>query len=258
MFKIFDTHSHYYEESFDLDRESVIYNQFNSGVLKILNCGVDIESCNLIVDLINKYDFIYGACGIHPGYSGIHYGTNYIDKIVQYMDNEKILAVGEIGLDYFYKNLDIFIQKEVFKSQLDLAKQLNKPVVIHCRDAHFDTLSIVKGFMPIRGIIHCFSGSLDIAKEWVKLGFHLGISGIITFKNAVKIVEVVKDIPIEYLLTETDSPYLAPAPFRGKRNESINIEYIIRKISDIKNEDFYKIEDTLYKNALRFFNLYVY
>lgn len=255
FFKIFDTHSHYDDESFNEDREDVLNKQFDSGVKKILNCAVDIDSCKETINLVNKYGFIYGACGIHPSYSKYYYKMSYIDDLYEYHKENKILAVGEIGLDYFYKDLDVCIQKEIFKEQLDFAKQLNKPVIIHCRDAHNDTLSIVKEFMPIRGVIHCFSGSLDIAKEWVKLGFYLGIGGVVTFKNAVKIMEVVKEIPTEYLLTETDCPYLSPVPLRGKRNESINIEHIIRKISEVKNEDFYKIADTLYKNALKFLNL---
>lgn len=214
-----------------------------------------MDTCSAVVELTKKYDFIYGACGIHPGYAQYYYKMSYLDELYEYHKNNKILAVGEIGLDYHYEDSDISVQKEIFKEQLYLAKQLNKPVVIHCRDAHFDTLNMVKDIMPVNGVIHCFSGSLDIAKEWIKLGFYLGISGIVTFKNAVKIVDVVKNIPIEYLLTETDCPYLSPVPLRGKRNESVNIEHIIRKISEIKNEDFYKIADILYGNAFKFLKL---
>ena len=253
--KIFDTHSHYNDESYENDRTEVINKQFNNGVKKILNCAVDIDSCRDIVDLTKKYDFIYGACGIHPSYSQYYYKMSYLDDLYEYHKNDKILAVGEIGLDYYYEDSDISKQKEIFKEQLYLAKQLNKPVVIHCRDAHSDTLNIVKDIMPISGVIHCFSGSLDIAKEWIKLGFYLGISGIVTFKNTVRIVDVVKNIPIECLLTETDCPYLSPVPLRGTRNESVNIEHIIRKISEIKNEDFYKIADILYENAFKFLKL---
>lgn len=253
--KIFDTHAHYDDESFNEDREEVLKRQFDFGVNKILNCAVDIDSCKETILLTEKYDFIYGACGIHPSYSKDYYKTSYIDDLFEYHRNNKILAVGEIGLDYFYKDLDVSIQKEIFKEQLVLSKEIDKPVIIHCRDAHYDTLNIIKEFMPLRGVIHCFSGSVDIAKEWVKLGFYIGIGGVVTFKNAVRIVEVVKEIPTEHLLTETDCPYLSPVPLRGKRNESINIEHIIRKISEAKNADFYKIGDTLYKNASKFLNL---
>ena len=252
LFEIFDTHAHYYDEVFDLDREKILNAQFDFGVKKILNCGVDIPSCKKTLDLVNNYDFLYGACGIHPSYAAEHYKKGYIDDLDEY---HKILAVGEIGLDYFYKDLDISVQKEVFKSQLDFAKQINKPVIIHCRDAHFDTLNIVKEFMPISGVIHCFSGSLEISREWMKLGFYLGIGGVITFKNSVKLTEVVKNAPIEYLITETDCPYLSPVPFRGKRNQSVNIQYVIQKISDIKDQDFYKIANRLYENAFSFLNL---
>lgn len=255
LFEIFDTHAHYDDESFDLDREEVLMSQFKCGVKKILNCGVDLPSCKKILNLVNNYDFLYGACGIHPSCSQEYYKKSYIDELNEYHKNNKILAVGEIGLDYFYKDLDISIQKEVFRSQLDFAKQINKPVVIHCRDAHFDTLNIVKEFMPISGVIHCFSGSYEISKEWIKLGFYLGIGGVITFKNSMKLTEVVENAPIEYLVTETDCPYLSPVPLRGKRNESANIQHVIKKISEIKNQDFYKIAHTLYENALRFMNL---
>ncbi|BAK81861.1 TatD family hydrolase [Candidatus Arthromitus sp. SFB-rat-Yit] len=252
--KIFETHSHYYDESFSKDRDEVIKKQFDSGVEKILNCAVDIDSCKKTIEIIDKYDFVYGACGIHPSYSKYYYKINYEDDLYKFHKHHKVLAVGEIGLDYYYDD-DKEIQKDIFKNQLSIAKQLDKPVVIHCRDAHEDTFNIIKEFMPIRGVIHCFSGSLETAKKWIKLGFYLGISGISTFKNAVKIVQVIKEIPIEYLLTETDCPYLSPVPFRGKRNESININYVIKKIAEVKNEDFYKIGDTLYKNASKFLSL---
>ena len=256
LFEIFDTHAHYDDEVFDLDREKVLNAQFDFGVKKILNCGVDIPSCKKTLDLVNNYDFLYGACGIHPSYAEEYYNKkSYINDLDEYHKNNKILAVGEIGLDYFYKDLDVSIQKEVFKSQLDFAKQINKPVIIHCRDAHFDTFNIVKEFMPISGVVHCFSGSLEISKEWMKLGFYLGIGGVVTFKNSVKLVEVVKNAPIEYLITETDCPYLSPVPFRGKRNQSVNIQHVIQKISEIKNQDFYKIACGLYENAFKFLNL---
>lgn len=253
--EIFDTHTHYYEESFNEDRDELLNTQFNNGVKKILNCAVDLDSCDHTIGLINKYDFIYGACGIHPSYSKYHYKTNYLNRLYEYHKYNKVLAVGEIGLDYFYEDVDREVQKDVFKEQLILSKEINKPVVIHCRDAHEDTLKIVKEFMPVSGVIHCFSGSLEVAREWVRLGFYLGISGIVTFKNASKIISVIENIPISHLITETDCPYLSPVPFRGKRNQSINIEYIIKKIAEVKNEDFYKIGDTLYKNALRFLSL---
>lgn len=253
--KIFDTHAHYNDESFCEDRDQVINNQFNQGVDKILNCAVDIDSCKETIELINKYDFIYGACGIHPSYSKYYYKITYEDDLYEFHKHNKVLAVGEIGLDYHYEGLEKEIQKDIFMGQLNIARELDKPVIIHCRDAHEDTLKIIEEFMPLRGVIHCFSGSLDIAKRWVKNGFYLGISGISTFKNAVKIIDVIKNIPIEYLLTETDCPYLSPVPFRGKRNESINISYIVRKISEVRNEDFYKIGDMLYKNGLSFLGL---
>ncbi len=253
--EIFDTHSHYYEESFDLDRDELLKSQFDMGVKKILTCAVDLDSCKKTIDLTNKYEFIYGACGIHPSYTEYYYKTDYLNKLYEYHKCSNILAVGEIGLDYYHKEVDREIQKSIFKEQLALAKEIDKPVVIHSREAHKDTLDIIKEFKGVSGVIHCYSGSLDTARELVKLGFFLGISGIATFKNACNIIDVIKYIPIEHLVTETDCPYLAPVPFRGKRNESIYIEYIVKKIAEIREEDFYKIGDTLYKNALRFLRL---
>lgn len=255
FFQMFDTHSHYDDKVFNHDRSDVINKQFSLGVKKILNCAVDINSCENIIDLIRNYDFVYGACGIHPSYSEKYYKTGYIDQLYEYHKNNKVLAVGEIGLDYFYKNLDINVQRDVFYEQLVFAENIGKPVVIHCREAHQDTIDIVKKFNNIRGIVHCFSGSYEVAKQWIDLGFYLGIGGVLTFKNAKNIIEVVKKIPLNCILTETDCPYLSPEPFRGKRNESINMEYVIRKISEIRNEDFDKIADTLYKNALKILNL---
>lgn len=253
--KIFDTHAHYDSESFDNDREKIINTQFDFGVRKILNCAVDINSSGYILNLVSEYDFIYGACGVHPNYSENYYKNNrYIYELYEYHKNNKILAVGEIGLDYFYKNVNIEIQKKIFKDQLDLAKEINKPVIIHCRNAFDDTLNIIRDF-NLRGVIHCFSGSYELAKQFINCGFYLGIGGVLTFKNAKTINDVVRKIPTTYLLTETDCPYLSPEPLRGKRNESVNIKYIIKKIAEIKQDDFYKIADTLYNNALNFLNL---
>lgn len=234
-YKIFDTHSHYDDEAFNEDREVVIEQLKNDGVIGILNCACSKASLKTTNDLTIKYDFIYGALGIHPSDAN-DYDESVKDEIIRLVNkNKKILAIGEIGLDYYWdENPEREVQKRVFREQMNLAQDLNLPVVIHDRDAHKDTLEIIKEFPKVRGIIHCFSGSLEFAKECVKLGYYIGVTGVVTFKNARKIHEVVKEIPLEKLLVETDCPYMAPVPNRGKRNKSDYIRYIIEKIAEIR------------------------
>lgn len=232
---IFDTHAHYDSDSFDEDRDEVLKQIQERGVVFVLNCASDYASIKKTNDLTNEYDFIYGALGIHPSDSN-DFNDNVKKEIVEYVkSNEKILAIGEIGLDYYWEeNPSKEVQKNVFREQMNLAKQLNIPVVIHDRDAHADTLEIMKEFEEVRGIVHCFSGSVEFARECVKLGYYIGITGVVTFKNAKKIVDVVRDVPIERLLVETDAPYMAPSPNRGKRNKSDYIAHIIEQIAQIK------------------------
>ena len=182
--------------------------------------------------------FIYGALGIHPS-DAYDYNEEVKDEIIEKVKaNNKILAIGEIGLDYYWdENPDRETQKKVFREQMELAKELNLPVVIHDRDAHKDTLDIMKEYPSVKGIVHCFSGSVEFAKECVKLGYYIGITGVVTFKNAKKIIEVVDAIPLDRLLVETDCPYMAPIPNRGKRNKSDYIEYIIEQVAEIKKID---------------------
>lgn len=232
---IFDTHAHYDDEAFDEDREAVFEQIKDAGVIGILNCACSKNSLKTTNELTLKHDFIYGALGIHPSDAN-DYDESVKNEIINlYNSNKKIIAIGEIGLDYYWdENPDREIQKEVFRDQMKLAEELGLPVVIHDRDAHKDTLEIMKEFPNVRGTVHCFSGSVEFAKECVKLGYYIGITGVVTFKNAKKICEVVKEIPLDRLLVETDCPYMAPTPNRGKRNKSDYIEYIIEKIAEIK------------------------
>lgn len=232
---IFDTHAHYDSDSFDEDRDSVLKQIEESGVAFILNCASDYASIKKTYNLTKEYDFIYGALGIHPSDAN-DFNSNVKSEIIEYIkSNEKILAIGEIGLDYYWEeNPSKEVQKEVFRAQMNLAKELNLPVVIHDRDAHGDTLEIMKEYPEVKGIVHCFSGSVEFARECIKLGYYIGITGVITFKNAKKIVDVVKDVPLEKLLVETDAPYMAPVPNRGKRNKSDYISHIIEQIAQIK------------------------
>lgn len=232
---IFDTHAHYDDAAFDEDRETILRELKSNGVDLILNCASSYESIDKTYRLTIENDFIYGALGIHPE-NADEFNDNVEKEIVNLIStNKKIIAIGEIGLDYYWKeNPSREIQKDVFRRQMKLAEELNLPVVIHDRDAHGDTLEIIKEFPEVTGIIHCFSGSAEFAVECIKLGYYIGIGGVVTFKNAKKVVEVVSKIPLERILVETDAPYMAPVPNRGKRNKSDYIAYIIEQIAEIK------------------------
>ena len=232
----FDTHAHYDDEKFDLDRDEAIRRAYSEGVLYIVNIGANIESSKKSVELADKYDFMYAAVGVHPEEVGL-LPDNYIDVLEDLVNNnrDKVVAIGEIGLDYYCSCVPKELQKKFFIEQVDLAKRVDLPIVIHSRDAHKDTLDIIKNENITRGILHCFSGSQEMADEVLKRGLYIAIGGVVTFKNAKKIVEVIKNVPIDRLLIETDLPYLAPEPLRGKRNESGNLKYIVEKISEIKD-----------------------
>ncbi len=234
-YKIFDSHAHYDDEEFDNDRKEVLEELKNEGVIGIMNCSSSYKSIAKTCELINTYDFIYGAVGIHPE-NADEFKDEMLDEFKDIIKkNPKVKAIGEIGLDYYWdENPDKEIQKDVFRRHMKLAEELNVPVIIHDRDAHEDTLNIIKEFPNVKGVVHCFSGSVEFAKECLKLGYYIGVTGVVTFKNAKKVVKVVKEVPVERLLVETDCPYMAPEPNRGKRNKSSYIKYVIEKISEIK------------------------
>lgn len=234
-YKIFDSHTHYDDEEFDNDRKEVLEELKNEGVIGIMNCSSSYKSIAKTCELINTYDFIYGAVGIHPE-NADEFKDEMLDEFKDIIKkNPKVKAIGEIGLDYYWdENPDKEIQKDVFRKHMKLAEELNVPVIIHDRDAHEDTLNIIKEFPNVKGVVHCFSGSVEFAKECLKLGYYIGVTGVVTFKNAKKVVKVVKEVPVERLLVETDCPYMAPEPNRGKRNKSSYIKYVIEKISEIK------------------------
>ena len=232
---IFDSHAHYDDESFDEDRHVVIEDIKEKGVIGVLNCGASLEGARDSVKLADKYDFIYAAVGIHPSYADM-VDSKVIEELEQLSKNEKVRAIGEIGLDYYWdENPSREIQKEAFRAQMKLAEKLDMPVVIHDREAHSDTLEILKEFPNVKGVIHCFSGSVEFARECLKLGYYIGFTGVVTFKNAKKIIEVAKEVPLDRILVETDCPYMAPVPYRGKRNQSSYITHILEKIAEIKD-----------------------
>ena len=252
-YKIFDTHAHYDSEDYDIDRENILEELKENGVIGILNCASSYDSVKLTDELTKKYDFVYGALGIHPE-NADEFTEERLDIIKDMIKaNDKIVAVGEIGLDYYWEeNPSREIQKEVLRKHMELAKELNMPVIIHDRDAHKDTLDIIKEFPEVKGIIHCFSGSVEFARECIKLGYYIGFTGVVTFKNAKKIVEVAKDIPLDRMLVETDAPFMAPVPNRGKRNRSDYIKEIIEILAEIRDLDPIELNMKLNDN---FYNL---
>lgn len=245
---IFDSHAHYDDDSFNEDREEVLKGLKDKRVIGVLNCGASIEGARMSVELSNKYGFVYSAVGIHPSYAGM-VNDEVIEELRNLARNPKVRAIGEIGLDYYHEdNPPREIQKKVFRLQMNLAKELKMPVVIHDRDAHKDTLDILKEFPEVIGVVHCFSGSVEFAVDCLKIGYYIGFTGVITFKNAVKLIEVAKVVPMDKMLVETDCPYMAPTPYRGKRNQSDYIKYIIEKLAEIKSKTIMEIEDSTVEN----------
>ncbi len=254
MYKnIFDSHAHYTDKAFNDDRENLLGSLQESGICGVINCGADLESSAFSVELSKKYSFIYAACGVHPEeVDGLP--ENYIHILRHMLKNEKCLAVGEIGLDYYWRKDNKELQKKVFEEQLILAKELNLPVIIHDREAHEDTLEILKKHKP-KGVLHCFSGSAETAKEILKLGMYIGLGGALTFKNARKSVEVAEILPLDRLLLETDCPYMAPVPMRGKRNNSAYIPFVAEKVAEIKGIDPQTILNVTSENTKDLFNI---
>ncbi|AWZ49386.1 hydrolase TatD [Clostridiaceae bacterium 14S0207] len=254
---IFDSHAHYDDESFNSDRYSLIEGLHNEkGIVGILNCGVSLETSKTSVQLAEKYDFIYAAIGVHPE-EAEEFNEDIVNELKILAKNDKVKAIGEIGLDYYWdENPSKEVQKKVFIKQMELAKELNLPVVIHDRDAHGDTLEIIKMFPEVKGVVHCFSGSVEFARECLKADYYIGITGVVTFKNAKKIIDVVKEVPMDKLLVETDCPYMTPVPFRGKRNQSNYIEYVIEKIAEIKEMQKDEVANITIQNAKKFLKIW--
>ena len=250
---IFDTHSHYDDEKFNPDREMLLSNLQSQGVSNVVSCGCDIETTQFNFDLAQKYDFMYFAAGFHPecleGAS-----LEDLEIIKKFAQNKKCVAIGEIGLDYHWMSSTKKVQKEFFTSQIELAAALDLPVIVHDREAHGDTLDILKATKP-KGVVHCFSGSKEMAREIIKLGMYIGLNSIVTFNNARKSLEVVRDIPLDRLVLETDCPYLAPVPHRGKRNDSSLIPFIAEKIATLLDMDAQELLNITNENAKKLYNL---
>lgn len=248
--KIFDTHAHYDDQRFNGILNQLMIEMHQKGVGGIINCGCDKKSSNKSLKIAEKYPFVFSAVGIHPS----NMGETTIDDIEKLAKHEKCVAIGEIGLDYYWVNDNKEQQQKIFIKQIELAKKLKLPIIVHDRDAHEDTLNILKATKP-KGVVHSFSGSCEMAKEILKLDMYLGIGGVITFKNAKKLPEVVEMLPLERLLLETDAPYLTPAPFRSKTNHSQMIYLTAQKIAEIKNKSINEILEISYKNAQDLFHI---
>lgn len=252
---IFDTHAHYDDEQFHEDREELLEGMQRNGVGTIVNVGASLRGCKDSVELAKKYPFVYAAVGVHPDHTG-DLNKESFSWLRQQSDHEKVVAVGEIGLDYYWDNESHDIQKKWFIEQLNLAREKDLPVIIHSREAAADTLEIMKEHARgLSGIIHCFSYSKEMADEYVKMGFYIGIGGVVTFKNAKKVKEVVEEVPLERIVLETDCPYLAPTPNRGKRNSSLNLPYVAEEIASIKGITVEEVIEQTEKNARNVYRL---
>ncbi len=251
---IFESHAHYDDEAFDGDREALLGSMRENGIEYIINVGANIASTKRTVELTERYPFIYGAAGVHPD------DTKELDEekfawLKAQCAREKIVAVGEIGLDYYWDSTPRDVQKKWFIRQMELAKETQLPVIIHSREAGQDTFDLIREYHAgtTGGVIHCFSYSREMAEAYVKLGYFIGIGGVVTFKNARKLKETAEAIPLESILLETDSPYLAPVPNRGKRNSSLNIPYIAEEIARIKGISCGEVVDVTSRNAKKLF-----
>ena len=252
----FESHAHYDDSKFDEDRDKLIPALKEKGIEYIINVGANIKSSIKSVELAEKYDFIYAAVGVHP-HDVAKLDEDDMDRLYGLSQRDKVVAIGEIGLDYYYDSSPRDIQKDWFVEQIELAKEMELPIIVHSRDAAKDTFDIIKGTEAgdVGGVIHCFSGSAEMAKEYIEEGFYIGVGGIVTFTDANKIIEVVKQIPLEKILIETDCPYLSPIPNRGKRNESTNLVYIVDKIAEIKNLSTEEVAKATLKNAKTLFDI---
>lgn len=255
MFEFIDAHAHYDDEMYDEDRNEIINAQFQNGVLAIVNASSDLKSSKAAFDLAMKYDKIYAVVGVHP-HEAEGFKEDDIEVYREMLKNKKIVGVGECGLDYHYDLSPRDVQKRVFHRMIEFADEEKAPLVIHSRDAVEDTLTMLRSLRHgEKTLIHCFTGAKEVARDYLNLGFFLSIGGAVTFKNARHVVDSVEYAPLDRLLLETDAPYMTPVPFRGKRNLSIYIENVIRKIAEIKEISPEEVAEVTTKNAKEFYGI---
>lgn len=252
-----DSHVHLDDSRFDLDRDNLIRTLKDNKVELVINIGADEDSSERSVELADRYENIYAVVGVHP-HSAKDLEGRDLSSIIKMLENDKVVAIGEIGLDYYYDNSPRDFQKKWFKEQINLALRLNKPVVIHSRDADKDTFDIIKSGVEeggLTGVMHCYSGSVELAKEYLKLGFYISLGGPVTFKNARVPKEVAKEVALDRLLIETDCPYLSPEPYRGKRNEPMFVSYVAEEIAKIKGISIEEVAQVTTQNAKKLFGI---
>lgn len=254
--RIFDTHAHYDDRAFTEDKDSLLKEMQEQGVERIVNIGCSMNSSREICDMIEQYDFLYGTVGVHPD-DAADLTEQDMEELVTLAKHDKMVAIGEIGLDYYHEDVAKEVQKKWFIRQLALAKELHLPVVIHSRDAAKDTLDIMKAEHANSdgGVIHCFSYGVEMAREYLNMGYYIGVGGVVTFKNGKKLKEVVDYTPLDRIVLETDAPYLAPVPFRGKRNCSSYLTYVAEEIAAIKGIPVEEVYETTFQNALNLYNV---
>ncbi len=252
LHNIFDAHAHYDDKWFDEDRDDLLSSMPGNGVCGIVNASVDLTTARTAIVYAEKYDFMYACAGIHPeNLEGLQ--DDYLEQLAELYKHPKVLAIGEIGLDYHW-DIRRDVQNRVFEEQLQLARGLDAPVVIHDREAHGDVMELLRKYRP-KGLMHCFSGSVEMLKEVMKLGMYISLGGTVTFKNARVPVEVAAAVPLDRLLLETDAPYLSPVPFRGKRNDSTRIAHTALRIAEIRRMDAQELIDITTENAKRMYGI---
>lgn len=253
---IIDTHAHYDDEQFDIDREEILNSMKDNGIGWVVNVGADMKTSEHTLELTKQFPFVYGAVGVHPN-STMELDEEKVERLRELARMPKIVAIGEIGLDYYWDEPDRDTQRRWFDRQMELAREVKLPIIIHSRDAAKDTLDMMKAAHAddISGVIHCFSYSVEMAREYLNMGFFLGIGGIVTFKNGRKLKEVVEYAPMESLVLETDCPYLAPEPNRGKRNSSLYLPNVVEEIARIKGIDTEQVIEITRQNAMRLYRL---
>lgn len=249
---IFDAHAHYDDKWFDDDRDELLSGLESRGVCGIVNNAVDLKTAQTCIDFAEKHDFMYAAVGFHPE-NLEDIPKDYLQRLAALSEHKKVVAIGETGLDYHW-DIPRDLQKRIFEEQIKLSLELEMPIVVHDREAHGDTMELLRKYKPC-ALVHCFSGSVELMREVVRLGMHISLGGVVTFKNARHSVEVAGEIPLDRLMLETDAPYMAPVPFRGKRCDSSMISYTAEKIAELRNMPTQKLLDITAENARRFYGI---
>jgi len=253
---IFDTHAHYDDKAFDEDRDALLASLPENGIARVVNVGSSVGACRRTIELMNRYDFIYGALGVHPSDCGELDEESFV-WLKSQLSLEKCVAVGEIGLDYYWDDVEREVQKKWFVRQLNLARECGKPVIIHSRDAAKDTVDIMNAEKAgeIGGVIHCYSYTKETARDFLNMDYYFGIGGVLTFNNAKKLKEAVEYIPLDKIVLETDCPYLSPVPNRGKRNSSLNLPYVVTVLAEIKGISEEEVRRIVWENSVRLYRM---